>query len=356
MREAKDILKSKGVIDPYIKTNISDVIRNEEHPKWEQNTGERMHTTPERGARQRSPRRNLSPPGKQDETSTKNRFSALEDSDGFWEDPIPELSSAPGIAPGKRARERQSPNGKSSPKRPSRREEPTEITQQLQIPQKEDINVGEKIESIITTGKRTSWSDMSFSDEIPSQELELRITQAKESQEQEMNDMSGVRQEVERYKESISVEPKNKDEREKEKDEIQTQRVQEDNSQHLRGCRCKICRKKKEEETEKMKQERNDTRWNENSNKDSSQNPKSTHDETCSCERCFYKEIRELKYKSNKNMSRVIERFISKPPEKDLKNHPRDCLCGIHMRNRITEGKDPYNKIIKQIVDNNFRL
>ena len=65
---------------------------------------------------------------------------------------------------------------------------------------------------------------------------------------------------MERYKESISVEPKNKDESEKEKDEIQTQRIQEDNSQHLRGCRCKTCRKKKDDETEKMKQERNDMR------------------------------------------------------------------------------------------------
>ena len=69
----------------------------------------------------------------------------------------------------------------------------------------------------------------------------------------------------------------------------------------------------------------------------------------------MYREVRELIYRNDRNISLVIDDYMLKPPLKDLKEHPRDCLCGAHMKQMIKGNKIPYAKIIAAIRENKFR-
>ena len=65
--------------------------------------------------------------------------------------------------------------------------------------------------------------------------------------------------------------------------------------------------------------------------------------------------MREIQIKSNKNITVVIEKFIEKPPIKETKHHPKDCLCGVHMKERARRERNSFSSIIKQIRDRNYK-
>ena len=79
------------------------------------------------------------------------------------------------------------------------------------------------------------------------------------------------------------------------------------------------------------------------------------HSQECSCESCMYREVRELKYRTERNISLVIDDYMWKSAQKNLNKHPRDCLCGAHSKIKIKEKRIPYSKIVKQIIDNKYR-
>ena len=69
----------------------------------------------------------------------------------------------------------------------------------------------------------------------------------------------------------------------------------------------------------------------------------------------MYREVRDLKYRTNHNISLVLDKYMGKIQQKDMKYHPSDCLCGGHLKSKIRIKRIPYSEIIAEIRDNKFR-
>ena len=68
----------------------------------------------------------------------------------------------------------------------------------------------------------------------------------------------------------------------------------------------------------------------------------------------MYTDVRNLKYRTDSNIARIIDKYLWKPPQKELNRHPRDCLCGGHMKILIREKRVPYSKIVEEIRRNKY--
>ena len=314
MREAKIVLKSKGVNDPYMNQSYSQVAR--ENIVDPRNSPQRYTKETKSNTPDNQEKAFYSP--------TSNRFSSLSNISGFWEDPMPSLGDhMPSNIAGKRVRDSPSPKQKRSlPKKTSRMQEgkTKSPTRSEEITPME----GKRIESL-ATATHSRWEDMEMSGELSdTQEEKEGEDRARE------NDMTGVREEIRRYKEDIEKKEKH-DEKEETKGNTHLPQKEQPTpikSQHLKGCRCNECNTKMEQRL---------------------------HTDACSCERCMYRAVRELKYRTDRNISEVIDDFMYKLPEKDLSKHPRDCLCGAHLKQKIKVKRIPYSKIVQQIVDNKYR-
>ena len=161
------------------------------------------------------------------------------------------------------------------------------------------------------------WADMEYESDQTTQEFE--------TSERSGDDIQGVMKEVEEYKKTLEE----KTEESQDSSEPAERKSKEGTSKTQQEDRRGRKQERKEEEGEK-------------------------HSQECSCEICFYKEIREMKEKNDKNLSLLIDDYMGKPPMKNLQSHPKDCLCGTHMKMMIKGKKIPYTRIIQTIRNNKY--
>ena len=289
----------------------------------------------------------------------RNRFSPLADSIGFWEAPSLEVNMGKDMA-GKRQRETSSPQGKKSPKRASRRNRiPEEELMDMEECSSENQEINSqgneeeeerKIETVISV--RNRWDEKEKTGEMHHQTGKPIEAGAREKNDQE-SDMKGVKEEMEAYKRSLKDDKKSR-EKEYTGEETAKEIEIEDSivSQHLYGCKCGNCPRS----TNKKDRGRGEENKSRNKKEDRSKEQKQeiSHNYKCNCEKCMYAEVRELTYKTKRNISLVLDEFMGRPPIKDTHKHPKSCLCGTHLRTKIKGERIPYDDIIQQIVDNNF--
>ena len=185
-----------------------------------------------------------------------------------------------------------------------------------QTKQTEDI---QKIETVINTEKEMirTWADSSFDSDACSTEIPTG-----------KNDMQGVIHEIETYKRIIDAKQnKNKSH----KGNISTS----EESKYSEAVAVESKEENQLPEDERGKQIK--------------------HPARCSCESCMYRSVRELKYRTDRNISMVMDDFMGRPPVRDLRRHPSDCICGAHMKNMIKGKRIPYAKIVEKIRENKFR-
>ena len=315
MREAKITLRSKGVEDPYIKQSYSQVAKEQVRGERDE---DKTNRTPER-KKQGNQREATRDEEETKNSPCRNRYSLLNEEDiseGFWEDPLSakDMKSTTG-AKGKRVRESPSPKSQHTrakkPKEPKEDQEEKDTEKQNSKGKQEDH---QKIQTLVSTRTLSSWDEME--DQI--EPFETRETPKAKEYAREENDMTGVRTEMEAYKKQIQ-------EKDKKTNETQTKV-----SQHMKGCRCDKCIASP----------------NTNPN---------VHREECSCEICFYRTVRELKYRTDRNIALVMDDYMEKPPLKEISQHPNDCLCGAHLQIKIKQRRVPYSKLVRQVIKNKFR-
>ena len=314
IREAKIELKSKNVLDPYVKPAYNQTA------KGNTRTPERPHERERRG---------------RSNSIEENRYEALSQITSM------EAEENPTETSGKRSREKTSPQpqrvANKKIKERSLSSDDIAAMRSTHAPQQKENTASEKtkemamevetvqksgdirkIETVVNVQQNTQgfWADSEYEADQETQKFESSMSPR--------DDMQGIRKEIESYKKSM------KEEKSKQ------------NSEEM-----------KNEEGRKMKKGNSSTELHKEGKE-----KKMTmiqHDERCSCETCMYRDVRELHYRNDRNISLVIEDYMAKPPLKDLKEHPRDCHCGAHMKQMIRGNKIPYSKIIGTIRENKFR-
>ena len=323
VREAKMVLRSKNIQDPYEKITYNQATRT--NP-----------TSPARMTKEA--------PKKPEDSPLRNRYEALQQVDDAWDEPTEVTGKrtrdktspqAQRIAPQKKSKYRSvSPSNtpRNDQKTPPRREEeetndargePTHMEVE-QENQSEEIH---RISTVVNMAKPTKgfWADMPY-------ESDLSQTQFHSTNPSNENDIQGVMNEVEKYKRTL------KEERQR------TNQQEESISDSLPSIKQDKDKKEKDETKEKQKEPREQEKREDK-----------RHHEECSCEACMYEDVRELKYRNDRNISLVLDVYMGKPPLKDLKRHPSDCLCGGHLRSKLKDKRIPYSKIIDEIRRNKYR-
>ena len=294
VREAKVVLKSKNIHDPYVKpTFVQTVKTGLQSPRREDRTMQQDNQTSPRG----------------------NRFELLSNMTNLGEGQ-PETT-------GKRSREVTSPQPqrvatKKPKERSNSKENANENTQNKpQRNEKKEEEQPKRIETVLDSRRSGGfWADVQ--DEVD------QSTQKFEESSYSMDDMEGVMTEVTSYKEQMERKDK---EAKRLSDSLPS--LERAGQSHSEEKRKESYKKEKEEEE--------------------------THSKSCSCEACMYRDVRELTYKTDRNISLVIDVYMGKPPLKNLKGHPTDCLCGAHLKSRIKGRKTPYSKIINIIRYNKYK-
>ena len=316
VREAKIVLKSKNIHDPYVKPLYSQMARSSA-------TSPQMG---EQGANKKDIRK--SPGGSRFEPLTRITDTWEEQAGASQKRGREAISPQPQRIAVKKIKDRshstESLGGKSESKRKEneRKEKnkemeqaPMEMEQSGESSQQEEP---QKIETVIN--RKTfegSWADTSYESDQDTQRFETKASST--------NDLQGVMKEMANYKQAM-----------KEQDKI---------SQSLSDSLPSL---EKADQTQK--------KGNKEEKQEATEAGKEKyHDQECSCERCMYRDVRELKYKTDRNISLVIDVYMGKPAQKDLKHHPSDCLCGAHLKQLIKGKRTPYSKIIGTIRYNKFK-